>query len=94
MPDDVIPAEKTRRFLRLEAVQKRRQSKSLRRYLGKTVQVLAERTSSRNASHITGHSTCQKLVNFAAPSDIIGELVDVKITQIKANSLFGEAELN
>ena len=91
MPDDVTPGEKKLRFLELEQVQKRTQQQRLQRYLGKTVQVLAEKTSTRSAGDITGHSTCHKLVNFHGSNDLIGNLIDVRIREIKANSLFGEA---
>ena len=90
MPDDVTPGEKKLRFLELEQVQKRTQHQRLQRYIGKTVQVLAEKTSTRNAGDITGHSTCHKLVNFSGSTDLIGNLIDVRIREIKANSLFGE----
>jgi tRNA-2-methylthio-N6-dimethylallyladenosine synthase len=90
MSDDVSFEEKTRRFLRLERVQKSNQQANLKRYLNKPVSVLAERVSTRSGEHLTGHSTCQKLVNFKAPQELIGSLVDVRITEIKANSLFGE----
>jgi tRNA-2-methylthio-N6-dimethylallyladenosine synthase len=90
MADDVTPGEKKLRFMELERVQKRSQQQRLQRYLGKTVQVLAEKTSARSADDITGHSTCHKLVNFRGPQDLIGKLIDVRIREIKANSLFGE----
>jgi tRNA-2-methylthio-N6-dimethylallyladenosine synthase len=90
MEDDVTPGEKKLRFLELEKVQKDSQNSRLQRYLGKTVQVLAERVSSRSGDDITGHSTCHKLVNFHGSRDLIGNLVDVRIREIKANSLFGE----
>ena len=90
MPDDVMPGEKKLRFLELEQVQKRTQQQRLQRYIGKTVQVLAEKTSTRSAGDITGHSTCHKLVNFHGSNDLIGNLIDVRIREIKANSLFGE----
>jgi tRNA-2-methylthio-N6-dimethylallyladenosine synthase len=90
MEDDVSHEEKTRRFLRLERVQKFNQNANLKRYINKPVSVLAERVSTRNSEHLTGHSTCQKLVNFKARPELIGSLVNVKITEVKANSLFGE----
>ena len=90
MEDDVSPAEKTRRFLKLETTQKRSQAEQLKRYLGKTVEVLAEKVSTRNNCDLTGHSTCHKLVNFPAPQELIGSLVNVRILDIKANSLYGE----
>ena len=90
MEDDVTPGEKKLRFLELERVQKRSQGVRLQRYLGKKVQVLAEKVSTRSERDITGHSTCHKLVNFRGSKDLIGNLIDVRIREIKANSLFGE----
>jgi tRNA-2-methylthio-N6-dimethylallyladenosine synthase len=90
MEDDVTPGEKKLRFIELEQLQKRTQRERLERYLGKTIQVLAEKVSSRSASDLTGHSTCHKLVNFKGSNDLIGNLIDVRIREIKANSLFGE----
>ncbi len=90
MDDDVTPGEKTLRFLELEKVQKSQQHARLNRYIGKTVQVLAERVSVRSDDDLTGHSTCHKLVNFSGSHDLIGTLVDVRIREIKSNSLFGE----
>ena len=90
MEDDVTPGEKKLRFIELEGVQKRSQNERLQRYLGKRVQVLAERVSTRSVDDITGHSTCHKLINFRGSKDLIGKLVDVRIRELKANSLFGE----
>ena len=92
MPDDVSPAEKTLRFLELEKVQRRVQAQRLERYQGRVLKVLAEGTSSRDASVLTGHSECHKVVNFNASPDRLGSILDVRITEVKANSLFGEVE--
>ncbi len=92
MRDDVSSAEKTLRFLELERVQKRIQNKRLQRYVSKALKVLVEGVSSRAANGLTGHSTCHKVVNFEGPADLLGRIVNVKITEIKANSLFGEVE--
>lgn len=89
MPDDVSPAEKTLRFLELERAQKRIQARRMERYRNKIVKVLVEGSSSRTAS-LTGHSTCHKVVNFHGAPDLLGKIVDVRITEIKNNSLFGE----
>lgn len=91
LQDDVSHEEKTRRFIELERSQKYTQNKRLQRYVNKVLKVLVERKSTRTSSGLSGHSTCQKVVNFVGKEDIIGSIVDVKITEIKANSLFGEA---
>ncbi len=90
MDDDVSPEEKTARFLELEQTQKRVQNNGLQRYLNKPIKVLAEKVSSRSVDDLTGHSTCQKLVNFRGSNALLGSVVDVKISEIKSNSLFGE----
>lgn len=90
LPDDVCLDEKTRRFIELERVQKTIQNTRLQRYLKKVLKVLVERKSTRTENGLTGHSTCQKIVNFVGRPEMIGSIVEVKITEIKANSLFGE----
>ena len=90
MEDDVTPAEKTRRFLELERVQKAMQAHGLKRYINKTLKVLVERPSTRNPDDYMGHSTCHKIVNFRGSDEMLGKIVDVRISDVKANSLFGE----
>ncbi len=90
MEDDVSAEEKTRRFLYLEQVHKTTQLNALQRYLNKTLKVLVERVSTRSDAHFTGHSECHKVVNFVGNANMLGRVVDVKITQVKPNSLFGE----
>lgn len=90
MPDDVSPAEKTRRFLELEKVLKQSQFNSLQKELNKTLKVLAEGFSSRQDDILKGHTATHKLVNFEAPREFLGQIVDVKITECKSNTLFGK----
>lgn len=92
MVDDVSAGDKTLRFLELEKMQKRIQHKRLQRYLNKVLKVLVEGRSSRTDRGLTGHSTCHKVVNFTGSRELLGKIVDVRITEIKANSLFGEVQ--
>lgn len=88
--DDISADEKRRRFLALEGLQTSIQSEIYRTYVGKVVEVLAEGYSARTESDLTGHTTCNKVVNFAASPEFIGEIVKVRVTEAKAHSLFGE----
>ena len=90
MEDDVSPVEKTLRFMELERVQKHIQNNRLQRYINQSLKVLPESVSSRSETGLTGHSTCHKIVNFEGSRDMLGKIVDVRITEIKTNSLFGE----
>lgn len=90
MADDVTYHEKTERFLELEKTQKNIQSERLERYIGRIIKVLVERQSSRRLEDMTGHSECHKLVNFKGSNSLLGTEVNVKISEIKTNSLYGE----
>jgi tRNA-2-methylthio-N6-dimethylallyladenosine synthase len=88
---DSIPEEvKTERFLRLQELQDRIQKRRYERYLGRTVEVLVEGTSSRSPSDYTGHTRCNKVVNFPIAAEALGKLVNVNINGVKSHSLYGE----
>ncbi len=90
MPDDVSPEEKTARFLELENVIKKSQYNSLQREYNKTLKVLAEGVSSKSANILNGHTASHKIVNFEADKKFLGQIVEVKITECKSNTLFGK----
>jgi tRNA-2-methylthio-N6-dimethylallyladenosine synthase len=90
LPDDVTRAEKAVRFHALEDLQKKIQRRIYRDYVGRTLQVLVERKSSRSDLDVTGHSTCHKVVNFPATFTSAGEIAEVRVTAAKSNSLYGE----
>lgn len=90
LPDNVTDEEKTTRFLALEGLQKQIQTRTSRRYLDKTLDVLAEKFSTKSIADLSGHSTCHRVVNFSGPGDMLGRTIPVKIREVKANSLFGE----
>jgi tRNA-2-methylthio-N6-dimethylallyladenosine synthase len=89
--NDVSKSEKTARFLELERIQHRQQREIYQSYVGREVQVLAEAASSKTVADITGHSTCHKVVNFPRSSVKLGEVATVRVTDVKPNSLYGEA---
>lgn len=90
MPDNISAEEKTKRFLELEKTQKVLLKQSLDSFLGKTIKVLVEKISAKIKNQYSGHSSCHKVVNFSGSPDLLGKIVDVRITQSKANTLFGE----
>lgn len=90
LSDDVSREEKSARFFELEQAQRSLQKKIYESYLGRVVDVLVENYSSKSESDMTGHSTCHKVVNFPGSDALLGQIVKVKITQAKQNSLYGE----
>ena len=87
--DSVAEEVKTERFLRLQELQMRIQAQRYSRYLDRTVEVLVEGESARSTSDCFGHTRCNKVVNFPATKNLIGSLVNVKVTQVKNHSLYG-----
>jgi tRNA-2-methylthio-N6-dimethylallyladenosine synthase len=88
--DDVPEPVKSERLTRLLDLQKKIQLEKHAQWVGKTVQVLVEGQSRKNAAEFSGRSADNRVVNFPGGADRVGELVSVRITRFGANSLFGE----
>jgi tRNA-2-methylthio-N6-dimethylallyladenosine synthase len=92
LPDNISSEEKTERFLILEEMLKAIQRKVLKSYLGKKVSVLIEGESAKSREDLTGHSTCNKVLNFPGATKLLGQVREVTVTDAKSNSLYGKLE--
>jgi tRNA-2-methylthio-N6-dimethylallyladenosine synthase len=90
LKDSVSAAEKKSRFLALESLQMGVQDGIYKSYVGTEVSVLVEGSSARAFDDMTGHTACNKVVNFRGASDLTGKLVRVCVTEAKPHSLYGE----
>jgi tRNA-2-methylthio-N6-dimethylallyladenosine synthase len=87
---DSVPDEvKTERFQKLQELQSRVQQIRYNRFVGQRVEVLVEGSSARSSADLTGHTRCQKVVNFSGPESLRGRIVQVRVTEVKSNSLYG-----
>ncbi len=87
---DSVPEEvKSDRFARLQELQRRIQMRRYDRYIGRTVEVLVEGRSVRSETDLTGHTRCQKVINFPGDQSLSGQIVKVQVTESKQNSLYG-----
>jgi tRNA-2-methylthio-N6-dimethylallyladenosine synthase len=91
MADDVTDAEKTRRIVALQALQRSIQSDLFQRSIGSMHQVLVDATSRRREWELTGRTSGNTVVNFPGPPAWLGQLVDVVIKRAGPNSVWGEA---
>ena len=88
--DQIEESEKHRRFdLLVNAVNEISEKKN-KAYQDRVEKVLVDSVSKNDKSTLTGRTDGFKLVNFAGKKELIGSLVDVKITDAKTFSLFGE----
>jgi tRNA-2-methylthio-N6-dimethylallyladenosine synthase len=60
------------------------------RFLGRTVQVLVEGESRRNAARMQGRTRCNKIVVFEGAARHRGQLMDLKITRAGSFTLYGD----
>lgn len=90
LEDDTPYEVKLERLQRLQA-QITAQASAISRGMLDTIQpVLVEGPSRRDASELTGRTENNRIVNFAASEQLIGQIVNVRITAVYTNSLRGE----
>jgi tRNA-2-methylthio-N6-dimethylallyladenosine synthase len=90
MPDDVSEAEKTRRIVALQALQKQIQGELFVAMVGRVERVLIDATSRRRGWELSGRTSGNTVVNLPGDPSMVGRLVDVRITGANPNSLRGE----
>jgi tRNA-2-methylthio-N6-dimethylallyladenosine synthase len=58
--------------------------------LGTVQRILVEGPSRKDASELMGRTECNRIVNFAGPARLVGQMVDVTITEALPHSLRAE----
>ncbi|QHI99830.1 tRNA (N6-isopentenyl adenosine(37)-C2)-methylthiotransferase MiaB [Xylophilus rhododendri] len=92
LADDTPQSEKLRRLQELQAVidEHTREIGSSR--VGTVQRILVEgpsKKSSAEAPELMGRTECNRVVNFQGPARLVGQMVDVKVTEILGYSLRG-----
>lgn len=85
--DDTPQDVKLRRLQRLQTLINEQAAAIARGMIGTRQRVLVEGPSRRDASELMGRTENNRIVNFAAPARLIGQMVDVIITDAYTNSL-------
>jgi tRNA-2-methylthio-N6-dimethylallyladenosine synthase len=93
LADDTPAAEKHARLSRLQAAINANAKRISQAMVGSVQRILVEKTSTRDASELTGRTENMRYVNFAGHPRLIGQFVDVEITEAMANSLRGRVRL-
>ncbi len=84
----VAPAVKTQRLQALQALLLAQQDDANRATIGKTVNVLFEKPG-RDEGQLVGRSPWLQPVHVCGPQSLIGNIAEVKIARLTANSLHG-----
>ncbi len=80
MPDGISDEEKGQRMRELLSVQREVSSEHYKRFIGRTMRVLADDVSKKKQGYLTGKSNEFIIVEFEGDSSLIGQFVDVEIT--------------
>jgi tRNA-2-methylthio-N6-dimethylallyladenosine synthase len=89
LPDDVSLQVKKERLSRLQAKINGQAALISQRMVGSVQRVLVDGHSRKNAAQLCGRTENNRVVNFDGPDRLIGEFIDVRITEALPNSLRG-----
>ncbi|KAB2897805.1 MAG: tRNA (N6-isopentenyl adenosine(37)-C2)-methylthiotransferase MiaB [Burkholderiaceae bacterium] len=88
--DDTSHEVKLRRLQELQAVINTNIREISEERVGTVQRILVEGLSKRDGSELMGRTECNRVVNFAGPARLIGQMIDVRVTEAKAYTLRGE----
>ena len=88
-PDNISMSEKKKRLSLVQDLIRTNSEKYLSKLVGTSQQVLIEGTSKTDPMKLFGRTFTNKIVNFSGSKDLIGQIIDVKITGSNRNSLDG-----
>ena len=89
LQDDTPDAVKHARLQRLQTTINANSKKISERMIGSVQRVLVEGPSRKNAQELAGRTENMRYVNFPGDARLIGQFIDVQITQAMSNSLRG-----
>ena len=91
--ENQIPEEiKHERFERLKKLYDDNVSKNNEKFIGKVEKILVDGESKNNENMLTGRNDANKVIIFEGSKDLIGKMIDVKITEEHKWYLKGEVE--
>ena len=89
MIDDVDHETKLKRLQQLQSKITENAKKISEEMVGSSQTVLVEKKSKKDENQLSGRTENNRWVNFDGPGSLIGEFVDIDITEALANSLRG-----
>ena len=93
LADDTSQEEKHARLTRLQAKLNDNARRINEAMVGTVQRVLVEKISRKSANEVTGRTENMRFVNFPGSTRMIGQFVDVVITEAMSNSLRGRVKL-
>jgi len=92
--DDTPHEVKLRRLQHLQGVINDNIKRISESRLGTVQRILVEGHAKRDANELMGRTECNRVVNFCGGAALIGQLIDVRITETRSFTLRGELQLD
>ena len=90
LPDDMPLEVKQARLARLQQLINSQAQRISRQMVGSLQRVLVDRPARKDPNQLAGRTENNRVVNFDGPAELIGQFVDLRITEALPNSLRGE----
>ena len=90
LKDNVSMTEKKQRLNFLQETINELSKNKSKKMVGKEVEIVVESTSSKYNNMVTGRTKNNKMINIPGNKDLIGKILDIKITELNNKSLKGE----
>jgi tRNA-2-methylthio-N6-dimethylallyladenosine synthase len=90
LTDDTPHDTKLRRLQHLQATINTSMARISASRVGTAQRILVEGVSKRDSGELMGRTECNRVVNFAGPPHLVGQLIDVNITETRTYTLRGE----
>ena len=90
LKDNVSMTEKKQRLNFLQETINELSKNKSKKMVGKEVEILVESMSSKYNNMVTGRTKNNKIINIPGNKDLIGKILDIKITELDNKSLKGE----
>ena len=90
LKDNVSMTEKKQRLNFLQETINELSKNKSKKMVGKEVEILIESISSKYNNMVTGRTKNNKIINIPGNKDLIGKILDIKITELDNKSLKGE----
>jgi tRNA-2-methylthio-N6-dimethylallyladenosine synthase len=90
LPDPTPQDAKLERLARLQVLVDAQARAISQARVGTVQRVLVEGRSRKDSTELMGRTSCNRTVNFKGPDALLGEMVDVTITEARSHSLRGQ----
>jgi tRNA-2-methylthio-N6-dimethylallyladenosine synthase len=94
LPDDVSLEVKKERLMRLQKLVRSQAATISRNMIGSTQRILVEGHSKKSPRQLAGRTENNRVVNFEGDVRLVGEFIEVVITEALSNSLRGRVVLD